>query len=70
MPDVVWPGIRDTKPLGLYRGPLELSDGRHVARGVIRWAVKQLNRLSGPLVGSVHTAVSRHALTSCPRGTG
>ena len=30
VPDDVWPGIRDTEPPGLYRGPVELSDGRHV----------------------------------------
>ena len=30
VPDDVWPGIRDTEPPGLYRGPVELSDGRQV----------------------------------------
>jgi AGZA family xanthine/uracil permease-like MFS transporter len=30
VPDEVWPGIRDTEPPGLYRGPVELSDGREV----------------------------------------
>ena len=30
VPDEVWPGIRDTEPLRLYRGPVELEDGRMV----------------------------------------
>lgn len=30
VPDDVWPGIRDTEPEGLYRGPVELEDGRNV----------------------------------------
>jgi len=30
VPDDVWPRIRDTEPPGLYRGPVELSDGRRV----------------------------------------
>lgn len=30
VPDDVWPGIRDTEPPGLYRGPVELDDGRAV----------------------------------------
>jgi len=30
VPDDVWPGIRDTEPPGLYRGPVELDDGRNV----------------------------------------
>jgi AGZA family xanthine/uracil permease-like MFS transporter len=30
VPDEVWPGIRDTEPAGLYRGPVELEDGRNV----------------------------------------
>jgi AGZA family xanthine/uracil permease-like MFS transporter len=30
VPDEVWPGIRDTEPPGLYRGPVELADGRQV----------------------------------------
>ena len=28
VPDDVWPGIRDIEPPGLYRGPVELADGR------------------------------------------
>ena len=28
VPDDVWPGIRDFEPPGLYRGPVELADGR------------------------------------------
>jgi AGZA family xanthine/uracil permease-like MFS transporter len=30
VPDDVWPGIRDSEPQGLYRGPVELEDGRQV----------------------------------------
>ena len=30
VPDDVWPSIRDTEPPGLYRGPVELDDGRTV----------------------------------------
>jgi AGZA family xanthine/uracil permease-like MFS transporter len=30
VPDDVWPGIRDNEPRGLYRGPVELEDGREV----------------------------------------
>jgi adenine/guanine/hypoxanthine permease len=30
VPDDVWPRIRDTEPPGLYRGPVELDDGRSV----------------------------------------
>jgi adenine/guanine/hypoxanthine permease len=30
VPDGVWPGIRDNEPAGLYRGPVELEDGREV----------------------------------------
>lgn len=30
VPDDVWPRIRDTEPPGLYRGPVELDDGRQV----------------------------------------
>jgi AGZA family xanthine/uracil permease-like MFS transporter len=30
VPDDVWPAIRDTEPPGLYRGPIELDDGRMV----------------------------------------
>jgi AGZA family xanthine/uracil permease-like MFS transporter len=30
VPEDVWPRIEDTEPPGLYRGPVELSDGRHV----------------------------------------
>jgi AGZA family xanthine/uracil permease-like MFS transporter len=30
VPDDVWPQIRDTEPPGLYRGPVELGDGRLV----------------------------------------
>lgn len=28
VPDDVWPRIRDIEPAGLYRGPVELADGR------------------------------------------
>jgi len=30
VPDDVWPAIRDSEPAGLYRGPVELDDGRVV----------------------------------------
>jgi AGZA family xanthine/uracil permease-like MFS transporter len=30
VPDKVWPRIRETEPEGLYRGPVELEDGRNV----------------------------------------
>ncbi len=30
VPDVAWPKIRDAEPTGLYRGPVELEDGRMV----------------------------------------
>ncbi|SRR5713226_4074439 len=30
VPDDAWPGIRDAEPPGLYRGPVELEDGRMV----------------------------------------
>ena len=30
VPDEVWPGIRDSEPPGLYRGPVVLEDGRQV----------------------------------------
>jgi AGZA family xanthine/uracil permease-like MFS transporter len=30
VPDEVWPHIRDAEPPGLYRGRVELADGRHV----------------------------------------
>jgi hypothetical protein len=30
VPDEVWPRIRDSEPLGLYRGPVGLDDGRIV----------------------------------------
>jgi AGZA family xanthine/uracil permease-like MFS transporter len=30
VPDDVWPAIRDSEPPGLYRGPVELADGRLV----------------------------------------
>jgi adenine/guanine/hypoxanthine permease len=30
VPDAVWPRIRDSEPPGLYRGPVELADGRRV----------------------------------------
>ncbi|HEY2937705.1 MAG TPA: gamma-glutamylcyclotransferase [Gaiellaceae bacterium] len=30
VPDEVWPAIRDSEPAGLYRGPVELADGRLV----------------------------------------
>jgi len=30
VPDPVWPRIRDSEPQGLYRGPVELDDGRQV----------------------------------------
>lgn len=30
VPDEGWPGIRDTEPPGLYRGTVELEDGREV----------------------------------------
>ncbi len=30
VPDDVWPRIRDAEPPGLYRGPVELEDGRIV----------------------------------------
>jgi len=30
VPDEIWPRIRDTEPPGLYRGPVELDDGRAV----------------------------------------
>jgi adenine/guanine/hypoxanthine permease len=30
VPDDVWPRIRDTEPPGLYRGVVELADGRVV----------------------------------------
>lgn len=29
-PGKVWPGIRDSEPPGLYRGPVELEDGQRV----------------------------------------
>jgi AGZA family xanthine/uracil permease-like MFS transporter len=28
--DEIWPRIRDSEPAGLYRGPIELIDGRQV----------------------------------------
>jgi adenine/guanine/hypoxanthine permease len=30
VPDDVWPRVRDSEPPGLYRGPVELADGRTV----------------------------------------
>lgn len=30
VPDAAWPAIRDIEPPGLYRGPVELIDGRQV----------------------------------------
>lgn len=30
VPDEVWPAIRASEPPGLYRGPVELADGRQV----------------------------------------
>ncbi len=30
VPDAVWPKVRDAEPPGLYRGPVELEDGRMV----------------------------------------
>lgn len=30
VPDATWPRIRDSEPPGLYRGPVELEDGRQV----------------------------------------
>ncbi len=30
VPDEIWPEIRDSEPPGLYRGPVELDDGRWV----------------------------------------
>jgi adenine/guanine/hypoxanthine permease len=30
VPDELWPMIRDSEPAGLYRGPVELADGRQV----------------------------------------
>jgi len=30
VPDEVWPRIRDTESAGLYRGPVELEDGRNL----------------------------------------
>lgn len=30
VPDEVWPRVRDCEPPGLYRGPVELEDGRRV----------------------------------------
>jgi adenine/guanine/hypoxanthine permease len=42
VPDDAWPRVRDSEPPGLYRGPVELADGRMV-EGMLgeEWLVQQ-----------------------------